>query len=105
MPKRSDANMPMQKRWHGANAQKALEQIKKAGYKADAPCYICQQPIDYRLPSTDPDGCSLEHIKPRSTHPHLTWEPTNWAPAHLRCNQSQGDRQNYALGTTSKNWG
>lgn len=102
---KGDAAVKSKTAWSGSGATKALEQIKKAGYKANAPCIICEQPIDYRLPSTDPDGCSVEHIKPRSTHPHLIWEPTNWAPAHLRCNQEQSNRQTYALGTTSKQWG
>lgn len=26
---------------------------------------------------------SLDHIKPRHTHPELTWDPTNWQAAHL----------------------
>jgi hypothetical protein len=26
---------------------------------------------------------SLDHIHPKSLFPHLTWEPTNWAAAHL----------------------
>src|SRR5690625_7437312 len=92
-------------KWSGDRATKALEQIKKAGYKKQAPCSICGQPIYYTLPSTDPDGCSLDHIKPRSTHPHLTREPTNWSPVHLRCHQTKSNNHPSELGTTSRKWG
>lgn len=47
---------------------------------------------------------SVQHVKPRSTHPHLTWDPTNWKPAHLRCNQGQGTKTIDELGMTSRDW-
>jgi 5-methylcytosine-specific restriction endonuclease McrA len=72
-----------------------------------APCVICGQPIDYDLPTSHPDSCSVQHLKPRSTHPWLTWDPSNWAPAHLQCNKADGPRGNTArtnLGILSTNW-
>ena len=40
-------------------------------------CWLCGQRI------TDDSDYSVDHVIPRSIAPHLTWEPTNWRPAHL----------------------
>ena len=32
----------------------------------------------------------LDHIRDRDTYPELTWEPSNWAAAHRRCNRAGG---------------
>ncbi len=76
--------------WGGRRAQDALAVVKAAGRKANTPCCICDQDIDYSLPSTVPDGCTLQHLKSRSRFPHLTWVRSNWGPAHKRCNESDG---------------
>jgi 5-methylcytosine-specific restriction endonuclease McrA len=48
---------------------------------------------------------SYDHIKPRLTHPHLTYEPTNGQAAHLKCNQAKGTGPGRpALGQTSSGW-
>lgn len=90
--------------WGGRRANAARAQVRAVGYVKDERCCICRQPIDYRLPSTHPDGMSVQHVKPRSTHPHLTWDPANWKPAHLRCNQGQGTKTIDELGMTSRDW-
>lgn len=77
------------------------------GHPDPLACVICGQGIDYDLPTSHPDSCSVQHLKPRSTHPHLTWDPTNWAPAHLVCNKSDGPRGRTAtasLGLVSNDW-
>ena len=58
----------------------------------DARCWICGQAIDYLAPAHDPEALDLDHIKPRSTHPHLAMDRNNCAPAHVRCNRSRGNR-------------
>jgi 5-methylcytosine-specific restriction endonuclease McrA len=70
------------------------------------PCCRCYQPIDLALPWPDPDSFSVDHFPfPLSTHPHLAWEPTNLAPAHLQCNQAAGDRRpTPGLGQPSESW-
>lgn len=70
------------------------------------PCHICQQPIDYTLTYPNEDSFSVDHIKPRSTHPQLAEEPTNLASSHLRCNKAKQDKATPkpALGNTSRNW-
>lgn len=77
--------------WGGRRATAALEKVKHAGRKSHAPCCLCGQRIDYSLPSTHPDGCTVQHTKSRKMFPELTWDERFWAPAHLSCNQSAGD--------------
>ena len=69
------------------------------------PCWLCGQPIEYTLAWPDPASFSLDHIKPKHTHPNLEHEPTNHAAAHLRCNSSrQANNPRPAIGTTSRAW-
>ncbi|MFI9537467.1 HNH endonuclease [Nocardia fusca] len=84
----------------------ALRQIARSlKLRRAQPCFICRQPIDYRLPHDDPEAFTVEHIKPRSTHPHLELEPSNCAPAHASCNKSRGNSEVvYGLGRTSEQW-
>jgi len=79
----------------------------KAEVKARrGPCCRCGQRIDHRLEWPDPDSFSVDHYPhPVSTHPHLAEDPGNLAPAHLRCNQSAGNkRPTPGLGQTSEDW-
>ena len=91
--------------WGGRRAQDALARVKALGRRRKTPCCICHQPIDYGLPSTDPNGCSVQHVKSRKRFPQLTWVLSNWAPAHLRCNQSDGvgDHERGEI-VTSQEW-
>lgn len=92
-------------KWGGRRALEALHQVKATGKRNNTPCCLCGQPIDYSLPSTDPDGCSLQHIKARKFFPELMWVPSNWAPAHLVCNQSAGTGvKPTQVGVTSTDW-
>ena len=69
------------------------------------PCCLCGQAIDYTLHHLDPDSFTVEHVKPRSTHPHLAEDPGNLDAAHKRCNSSRGNREaKPALGATSRDW-
>lgn len=70
------------------------------------PCCRCGQRIDYALAYPDPDSFSVDHYPhPYSTHPHLAEDPGNLAPAHLRCNQTAGDRPGEpGLGSPSETW-
>ena len=70
-------------------------------------CCRCRQPIDYTLAWPDQDSFSVDHYPyPRSTHPHLAEDPGNLHAAHLRCNQSAGDKDatSTSLGATSRSW-
>ena len=83
---------PQVKPWAGRARQNALAQVKRAGRRNKTPCIICHMTINYSLEYPHPQSCSVQHIKPRKTFPHLTWDPANWAPAHLDCNKSAGTR-------------
>lgn len=41
-------------------------------------CWLCGHEI------TDPRDYSVDHVIPRSIRPDLTWDRSNWRPAHLR---------------------
>ncbi|MGU3409126.1 hypothetical protein ACLBWP_03380 [Microbacterium sp. M1A1_1b] len=75
--------------WSGRRRAEALDQVKALGRRLNLPCCLCQQPIDYDLRGTE-DSCSVQHIRSRKRYPQLTWDPSNWAPAHLGCNKSAG---------------
>lgn len=87
--------------WGGRRAQAALTAVRTVGQRDALPCVICDMPIDYTLRAPHKQACTVQHLKARSTHPHLTWEPSNWAPAHADCNSSQGRALAVGLGATS----
>lgn len=69
------------------------------------PCHLCGQPIDYTLKWPDPMSFTVDHIKPRLTHPHLINDPANCAPAHGKCNSSKRDRPAVPpIGNNSRTW-
>lgn len=91
--------MPDVKPWTGRPRQEALKLVKRLGRSRGLPCHLCGEPIDYDLEYPDERSCSVEHIRSRKTHPHLTWEQSNWAPAHWRCNIDSGHELVSALKT------
>jgi hypothetical protein len=103
------------KPWAGPEVAKALLQVKTKGRTNKLPCYICGKPINYSLQQghkTILDGklgdwaCSVQHIRSRNAFPELTWEPSNWAPAHLQCNIEYGTGQaSPSLGAVTPLWG
>jgi len=52
---------------------------------ANAPCWICGQPIDYTI-TDGPEAWSPDHYRPRRANPELGLDPDNIRPAHRRCN-------------------
>lgn len=94
--------------WEGRARADALFRVKARGARANTPCCLCHQPIDYTLRYPHPQSCSVQHIISRSIRPDLTWDPANWAPAHIDCNKAAGDgtntRTNTNLGVTSPLW-
>jgi 5-methylcytosine-specific restriction endonuclease McrA len=70
------------------------------------PCFLCGQPIDYSLEWPDPGSFSADHLRPWAHNPELRYDPGNVVSAHLRCNQSKGDRTNKRpqLGLLSQVW-
>ena len=100
-PVDSGASIP---EWGGRRAQEALEVVKARGRRLRLPCCICHQAIDYSIESTQPDGCTVQHVKSRKYFPHLTWTPSNHEPAHRRCNTSEGAGDRDTELVTSQEW-
>lgn len=75
--------------WEGRRAQDALEQVRQRHAPRHTPCVICRQAINYKRKGKA-DSLSVQHLRSRRDFPHLTWEPSNWAPAHKSCNSSAG---------------
>ncbi|QYC54987.1 HNH endonuclease [Arthrobacter phage Popper] len=90
--------------WSGRRRVEALLWVKAEGRRRSSPCVICKQSIDYSLESPHPQSCSVQHLKSRSIYPHLTWERSNWAPAHLDCNKAAGVTEDLGMGVTSEDW-
>lgn len=90
--------------WEGRRRNEALRLVKAIGKRADSPCCICTQSIEYDLEYPHPQSCSVQHIKSRKLFPHLTWERSNWGPAHLDCNKAAGIKSDTGMGVTSEDW-
>ena len=61
--------------WGGRRSQAEVEWCKRnLGWV----CWLCGHEI------TEPDDYSLDHAVPRSIRPDLTWDRSNYRPAHLR---------------------
>ena len=75
--------------------------------KAQAPCHICGQPINYLLePSSAPDAWEPDHLIPVTKRPDLELDLLNIAASHTRCNRSRGDGTNgeNIIGQQSRVW-
>lgn len=52
-------------------------------------CWLCGHRID------DPDDYTVDHVLERKIAPALTWEPSNWRPAHGRKHPELGCPGNF----------
>lgn len=83
----SKTRRPARGRWFLA----ASKRFREEGRAADAPCWICGQPIDYDLPAGHPFSHTLDHIKDVARYPELHDDPANWAHAHHGCNSRRAN--------------
>lgn len=91
--------------WGGRRAVAETADYKAECAAEDARCWLCLQPIDYAAPAGSPDAFELDHYYPRAEFPELTWERSNYRPAHSSCNRSRGKRDApIALGPTTIDW-
>ncbi|POH62203.1 HNH endonuclease [Cryobacterium zongtaii] len=68
-------------------------------------CWLCGQPIDYKLKSPHVDSFTVDHVKSWKHHPELREDPANLASAHRRCNSSKGaGAAKPGLGNLSEEW-
>ena len=69
------------------------------------PCWLCGQPIDYRLKWPHPRSWSLDHAIPISDNPALALNPSGFRSSHLDCNNHrQSDAPTIDLGEPSEIW-
>jgi len=57
-----------------------------------APCWLCDQPIDYTARPQTESAFEADHKLPVETHPHLAFMAGNLRPSHCSCNRSRGAR-------------
>lgn len=70
-----------------------------------APCWLCSEPIDYRLRRPHPFAWVMDHIVPVSEAPNLVLDMNNVAAAHADCNLRRGTNEPALhLGTPSEIW-
>ena len=68
-------------------------------------CWLCGNPIDYRLKYPHPLSWSLEHAITIKENPALALNPSNFRSAHLDCNRRRGsDEPGIDLGVPSEIW-
>lgn len=81
------------------------EDLKATWQRADAPCWICGQEVDYDGDPHLPDSFDLDHVKSRKKHPELALDPRNCKPSHVRCNRSRKNKDpRPPIGETSEDW-
>ena len=68
------------------------DEFRKRCAQVNAPCWICDQAIDYRAKFKDTTSFEADHVKPVSTHPHLALSMGNLQPSHQSCNRARGAR-------------
>ena len=91
----------------GSRWRRIRRQAWERDRKAQAPCHICGQPINYMLePSSAPDAWEPDHLIPVAKRPDLELDLLNIAASHARCNRSRGDGTNgeNVLGQQSRVW-
>ena len=90
---------------HSRRYQEMRAELKAIWRTANAPCWLCGQPIAWDGSKNEPDSFELDHAQPRKTHPHLALDRTNARPSHHRCNRSRGtSAPRPASGQTSEAW-
>ncbi len=70
--------------------QRKWRQARKVWFRENTKnvyrCYLCGKLVDR-------PNITLDHIKPRGSHPELRYEQSNLAPVHFICNGIKGSRK------------
>lgn len=81
------------------------EEAYRRDRAANAPCWICGQPIDYLAKPGTPDAWEPDHYYPVRDHPELAYDMGNVRPAHCSCNRHRGAKVNTnKIGQRSRVW-
>lgn len=78
--------MPAHQAFHGHRSRVHRENLRRK----QLPCWLCGQPIDYRLPSHHPMAFTLDHVHAQALNPESIWDRNNHRAAHRRCNSQKG---------------
>lgn len=80
--------------------------FRAQGAEANAPCWLCGQPIDYSITDQNDDEVwEPDHLYPRSTHPQHAEDPACFRHGHRRCNRTRGNKLHVTgLGTLTRDW-
>ncbi len=84
--------------------QKLRRLLYRRDRAANAPCWVCGQPIDYRARPGTPDAWEPDHVRDVKHWPELAFEPTNIRACHCSCNRSRGTREVAGTGKPSRPW-
>jgi 5-methylcytosine-specific restriction endonuclease McrA len=69
------------------------------------PCWLCSEPIDYRLRFPHPRSWSLDHVIPLKKNPAWALNSAGFRSAHFDCNNRRGtDEPSIDLGSQSEIW-
>ena len=76
---------------------------------ANAPCWICGEPIEYRARPGTPRAWEPDHVRPVNLYPELAYDESNIRPAHASCNRARGKggrspRGDGTLGKPTRKW-
>ncbi|MBR2835906.1 MAG: HNH endonuclease [Coriobacteriales bacterium] len=96
-------------RWATAEGDKVRRLCFERDKRANAPCWICNQPIDYSLGMSTNGGSKEawepDHRRPRKKYPELALDMANIMPSHMKCNRARGTKAGLnELGTPSRDW-
>lgn len=97
--------MPATNRSYRGRDSTAFRAIRENLKRAQPPCWLCGQPIDYTLKHPHKGSFTADHILPLDSHPELAEDPGNIVAAHLSCNSSKGaGAAPLGLGNRSDEW-
>src|SRR5699024_1749125 len=85
--------------------KKHRKDFREHSANTNAPCWLCKQPIDYRIEWPDDDAIELDHLYPVSSHPAHPEDPANFRAYHRLCNLQRSNRMPTGrLGNPSRKW-
>jgi len=73
----------------GAGWQRLTAPYRQAWANAGAPCWLCDEPIDYTLRHPHRLALTVDHVVAR-WNGGAPLDPGNWSPSHASCNSSRG---------------
>ena len=95
----------MPKRGYTKGWNSVRNQAYKRDLRAQAPCHICGQPIDYQAPMDSPDSYQADHVLPVKDFPQYELDLNNIKASHASCNKAKADKEKHnSIGQRSRSW-